>query len=227
MDQPLRAAFFDVDGTLTTSHVWQGLMSYFKTHRKREWTNRIFWWFHSPYFFLRRFGLITEGAFRKPWASHLAWYVRGYTIEQAMDIWDWIVEESLSKAWRTDTRVLLDKHRADGDLVILVSGGPVPLLKRIAQELGVDHVVGTVFEMQNGRFTGRSKEPICIDENKAKLALTYLGGNNFSVDLQESFAFADSSSDLPMLELVGHPVATYPDENLEKVAIERGWQIFP
>jgi HAD superfamily hydrolase (TIGR01490 family) len=227
MKQTYRAAFFDVDGTLTTSHVWHGMMSYFKTHRKRKWTNRFFWWFHSPYFLLRRLGLISEGVFRKPWAAHLAWYVRGYTSEQAKDLWDWIVEEYLSKVWRTDTRHLLDEHRAEGDLVVLVSGGPLPLLRRIAQELGVDHVVGTEFEIKNGRFTGRSKEPICIDENKAKLTRSYLEDNDLEIDMEASFAFADSASDLPLLKLVGHPVATYPNEGLEKVARERGWRLFP
>ena len=82
-------------------------------------------------------------------------------------------------------------------------------------------------EIKNGRFTGRSKEPICIDENKAKLTRSYLEDNDLEIDMEASFAFADSASDLPLLKLVGHPVATYPNEGLEKVARERGWRLFP
>jgi phosphoserine phosphatase len=47
------------------------------------------------------------------------------------------------------------------------------------------------------------------------------------VDLAESYAYADSTSDLHLLEMVGHPVATYPDDGLRPIALERGWQIFP
>jgi HAD superfamily hydrolase (TIGR01490 family) len=222
----LIAAFFDVDGTLTDTRVWEGLMQYFQAHGLRRWTHRAFWAYHTPYYLLRRKGLISEGAFRKPWASHLAWYVRGYTPQDAQGIWDWVVQEFISRHWQWATRSLLDQHREAGDLVVLVSGGPVPLLKRIAQEIGAAHVVGTEFELRDGRFSGRSLEPVCLDENKATLTKTYLQRNRLEVDLRASYAYADSISDLYLLEMVGHPVATYPDERLRQLALERGWKVF-
>lgn len=227
MNGHMKAAFFDVDGTLTTTRVWEGIMAYFRSRGLRRWTQRIFWSCHMPLYFLRRLGLISEGEFRKPWAAHLAWYVRGYTPLQAGEVWDWVVADFISSYWRADVRSRLDQHKQGGDLIVLVSGGPVPLLERMARELGAGHVIGTRFELQDGHFSGRSLEPVCLDENKAVLTKGYLREEGIEVDFQASWAYADSISDLHMLELVGHPVATYPDGELASVARDRGWPIFP
>ena len=223
----MRAAFFDVDGTLTDTRVWEGLMMYFRVYGLRRWTHRLFWAYHMPYYLLLKAHLISQGTFRRPWAAHLAWYLRGYTPQEAEAIWNWVVEEFLSHHWRMDARRLLDNHRAAGDLVMLVSAGPQPLLERIAREVGASHVVATAFELRNGRYTGRSLEPVCIDENKASMAKAYLERQEIEIDFQASFAYADAGSDLHLLELIGIPVAVYPDEELRLAAKERDWQIFP
>jgi phosphoserine phosphatase len=68
---------------------------------------------------------------------------------------------------------------------------------------------------------------VCLDENKAILTRAFLQRNGLEVDFQASYAYADSISDLHLLEIVGHPVATYADERLRAVAMERGWRVFP
>ncbi len=223
----MKAAFFDVDGTLTTTRVWEGLMAYFRVRGLRRWTHLAFWAYHMPIYLIRRLGFISEGDFRRPWAAHLAWYVRGYTPQWTEQIWDWVVEEFLVSYWRADVRSELNRHRQAGDLIVLVSGGPVPLLQRIADELDLHHVVGTRFELLNGHYSGRSLEPVCLDENKATLTKAYLFEEGIEVDYRCSYAYADSISDLQMLEMVGHPIATYPDDQLNLIAQERGWRIFP
>lgn len=223
----MRAAFFDVDGTLTDTRVWEGLMAYFKLRGLRRWTHRAFWAYHMPYYLLHKARLISQGTFRRPWAAHLAWYLRGYSPEETHPVWDWVVEDFLSQHWRMDVRRLLDGHRTAGDLVMLVSAGPLPLLERIAREVGASHVVATRFGLRDGRYTGRSLEPVCIDENKAALALAYLESHVVQVDIQASYAYADAISDLHLLEMVGNPVAVYPDEELREVALAQGWRVFP
>lgn len=223
----MRAAFFDVDGTLTTTRVWQGLMTYFQERGEKRFTHLAFWVCHMPFYALRKLKLISEGAFRSPWALHLAWYIRGYSVEQADQIWNWITRDYLTQLWRWDVRRELEEHQAAGDLVVLVSGGPVPLLRRIGEELGIHHVIGTRVEVRRGRYTGRGLPPACTDQFKASLTRAYLKENGFEIELGSSYAYADAVSDLPLLEMVGTPVVVYPFEELLEIARQRGWKRFP
>jgi HAD superfamily hydrolase (TIGR01490 family) len=223
----MQAAFFDIDGTLTTERTWKGIMSYFQLRGLRRGTQRAFLAAHYPLYYLRRLHLISEGAFRAPWAAHLAWYVRGYSVEESQEVWDWSVERFLSQFWRPDTRQILDQHRQAGNPVFLVSSGPLPLVERIARELGAQHAVGTRFEVKAGRYTGRALRPVVIDNFKASATQDYIRTKDLVIDLPASFAYADAISDLSLLEMVGHPVAVYPDSSLKAIALQRSWQIFP
>jgi HAD superfamily hydrolase (TIGR01490 family) len=227
VEQYMRAAFFDVDGTLTTTRVWQGIMNYFKHQGSRRFTHLVFLAYHYPLYFIYRLGLISESGFRAPWAAHLGWYFRGYTVAEGERIWDWIVEEFIIQNWRADILEKLHTHRNEDDLVMLVSGGPLPLLRRIAVELGVDHAVGTKFEIKAGKYTGGTAGPVCLEENKASLSKAYLTDNDYQIDFQSSYAYADSISDRSLLEMVGNPIAVYPFNELREFAKRRGWQLFP
>lgn len=202
-------------------------MAYFSRRGERRGVHALFLGLHYPLFIVRRLGLLNESSFRRRWASDLAWYFRGDSPSRAALVWDWVATEFLTPYWRNDSLALLQKHREAGDLVLLVSSGPDALIRRIAQHLGAEHGIGTRFEQANGRYTGRSQPPICIDAFKASLAKDYLKESGYEVDLAESYAYADSTSDLHLLEMAGHPVATYPDAGLRPIAIERGWRIFP
>jgi len=222
-----KAAFFDIDGTLTSDRTWKGIMDYFQKNKLQRGTMIFYMASHYPLYFLRRLGLISESVFRAPWSANMAWFFRGVSIEEAQVVWDYTVEEHLNNCWRRDTRAILEHHSHAGDLVMLVSSGPQPLVERIATELGVEHAIGTRFETFDGRYTGRSLKPFCIGSYKAILPLQYMREHELEVDLEASFAYGDSVSDLPLLELVGNPVAVYPDQNLQAIAQARGWQVFP
>lgn len=221
------AAFFDVDGTLTSQHAWQGIMNYFKEKNLRRWTHRAYMGFHMPLYFLRRMGLISESRFRAPWAANLAWFLRGYTEEQGSKIWDWTVTEFLNTSWREDTRTIFNNHLYRGDIVVLVSSGPLPFIQRIGQELKTEHAVGTKLDFKNGTYTGRSLPPVCIDKYKATLTKEYLQSNGINIDFETSYSYADSIADLQLLEMVGNPVAVHPDDALREEAHKRGWSIIP
>lgn len=222
----VRAAFFDVDGTLTSGRTWKGFMEYFRQNREKTGTYYLYLGYHYPLYFLKKAGLITEGGFRAPWAANMAWFVRGYSLEQAEKVWDYSVDY-LDRFWRSDTIRILNEHKDNGDLVMLVSSGPEPLLRKTAQKLGVDHFVGTKFEIMDNVFTGRSLKPTCIEEYKASMSRDYLVRNGFQVDYASSYSYADSIADLSMLEMVGNPTAVYADESLLELARQRGWKIYP
>jgi HAD superfamily hydrolase (TIGR01490 family) len=221
----MRAAFFDVDGTLTKSRVWNGLMDYFRVHRIRPMTDIIFGLYHYGLYGLHKLGVISQVAYREPWAEHLSWYFRGYSMEQAKEIWDWVIHERIAELWREDICLLLREHLAAGDKVFLVSGGPEGLLRQIGQEFGVDYVVGTKHEIVDGYYTGRAESVGCQGENKLKLAMKTIDELGLAIDFQNSFAYADSVGDIYLLRAVGNPVAVYPDAELRLEAERNEWKI--
>jgi HAD superfamily hydrolase (TIGR01490 family) len=223
----MRAAFFDIDGTLTSEHAWKGILYYFQQRRIRRGTQLVYLMVHYPLYYLRRWNLITEVAFRAPWSANLAWYLRGFTLQQADELWNWTIEVYLRKFWRMDTCALLDDHRNSGDLVVLVSSGPQPMVERVARELGAHHGIGTRFEIKDGYYTGRGLKPVCIDEHKALRSKELLESLDLDIDLNNSFAYADSVADLSLLKLVGHPTAVYPEPELRTIAENCGWNIYP
>jgi HAD superfamily hydrolase (TIGR01490 family) len=221
----MKAAFFDVDGTLTTERVWRGMLEYFRQRGLRRWTRNFFWAYHMPIYLLYKIGLVSQSAFRRPWAAHLPWFIRGYTVEQAQEVWDWVAQVYLKPFWRLDALDLITKHKAAGDLVVLVSAGLTPLEDAIARKVGADLAVGTQPEIREGRYTGGIASLVCLDDQKAELAKAELKARNLDVDFAASLAYADSGTDIHMLEMVGNPVAFHPDEELMPEAKKRGWKI--
>jgi HAD superfamily hydrolase (TIGR01490 family) len=221
----VKASFFDLDGTLTNSQWWRGYMAYFQRVGQKRLTQLAFLAVHYPQYLLNKVGLISAAQFRRPWASHLAWYLRGYDENEAEAIWRSVIEDFLSKHWREDSLEIMKQRRAEGDLIVLVSACMSPLLRRIGERLRVEHVVGTEVQTRGDRYTGRVAGQVCIADQKAKLSQLYLRQQGLSVDLEISESFADSTSDLSLLEMVGHPVAVHPDHKLREIAKERNWRI--
>jgi HAD superfamily hydrolase (TIGR01490 family) len=120
-------------------------------------------------------------------------------------------------------RAAVARHRAAGDVVAIVTGATSYVAKPLARELGIEHVVCTELEVENGRFTGRPIEPLCYGEGK--LALARRSGERLGFTLAESTFYSDSITDLPLLEAVGVPVVVNPDARLHRAARRRGWKI--
>ena len=74
------AAFFDVDGTLTTERVWRGVLEYYKRRNVRQWTYRAFWAYHMPLFILHKAHLLSQSAFRKPWCCWIGFRIAASNI---------------------------------------------------------------------------------------------------------------------------------------------------
>jgi HAD superfamily hydrolase (TIGR01490 family) len=178
-----------------------------------------------PLFILHKAHLLSQSSFRKPWAAHLMWFIRGDTEEDAQQVWDWTVKEYLGAFWRADGLDLIKQHKAKGDLIVFVSAGPTPLVQRVAKELGADLAVGTQPKLRDGRYTGGIAGEVCLDAQKATLARKALLDDKQDIDLAGSTAYADGATDVALLEMVGNPVAFHPDEQLLPIAKARGWKI--
>ncbi|MFD6071685.1 HAD family hydrolase [Amycolatopsis lurida] len=117
---------------------------------------------------------------------------------------------------------LISSHRADGHDVVVLSATGEEVVAPVAEMLGATRSVATRMQIVDGRYSGEV-DFYCYGENKAvaakQLAATY------GYDLAQCHAYTDSSTDIPLLEVVGRPHAVNPDRVLRKHATEQGWEI--
>jgi HAD superfamily hydrolase (TIGR01490 family) len=118
---------------------------------------------------------------------------------------------------------LVEYHKARGDVVAIVSGATKFVIRPLAEHLGVKHLMHTHLEVEDGRFTGRVIEPICFGEGKIYWLQQLI--ERQGIDLARSHFYTDSITDLPLLELVGHPEVVNPDPLLYREARRRRWPV--
>jgi HAD superfamily hydrolase (TIGR01490 family) len=117
---------------------------------------------------------------------------------------------------------LVEQHRARGERVYVVSAALQEIVDALAADLGLDGALGTVCEVEEGAYTGRSLRPL---HGEAKAAAVRELAARDGIDLGASTAYSDSHTDLPFLEVVGHPVAVNPDGALRAEAADRAWPV--
>ncbi|MFE0251242.1 HAD family hydrolase [Streptomyces sp. NPDC059010] len=166
-----------------------------------------------------------QAADGKPRADINRFYYRIYTGDSVAEIRaladDWFAERTASSRgfYIESTREALAAHRAAGATVVLVSGSFPPLLEPLAREVGADTVLCTRPLVADGRYTGKVGTPV-IGEGKRAAVLRELDSHP-AIDPRDCWAYGDHISDLPMLELVGHPVVVGDDEELRARLAER------
>ncbi|WP_119066934.1 HAD-IB family hydrolase [Rubrobacter indicoceani] len=211
------AAIFDVDGTLIDSNV----VSYFAWLKLRTLPKAVrpFWLAgflaKAPYYwgldkisrvhFNRTFYKNYRGWEKKRAAQLGAESFAGFTLDR-------VHPEALAQ---------LRRHKDAGHKVILLSGALDFILEPM-RDL-VDDVVSAKLREENGVYTGELAGMPVAGDARARMLASYARRND--IDLEKSYAYADSISDFPMLEAVGNPVAVNPDGRLEKAARERGWHV--
>ena len=116
---------------------------------------------------------------------------------------------------------LLRHHLAAGDFCVILSASPHELVEAVAVALGAHRAVGTRVDVADGVLTGRLDGPFCYGSGKLEALEREVG----HIDLAAATAYADSGSDLPLLERCGTPVAVNPDGELRRWAARAGWPI--
>ena len=219
------AALFDLDGTLYTGHIWQDLVNHHRaTRRHRFWVAAYLVRNMAP-LPLYRSGIMSRASFFHAWGETMGWLLRGWSLDEAQALFEQLTEEQIVPNLRPDVLQRLRQHQSTGHLVALVSGTFAPLLQTIARQIDVAHAIGTPLQVQDGKLTGRIVPPLCQGEGKPRRVQSYLANQGFEIDWQASFAYADRDTDLPLLALVRHPVATYPDQALLAHARAQGWTV--
>ncbi len=120
-------------------------------------------------------------------------------------------------------RELVESHRASGDTLLVITATNTFVTAPIAELFGIPHLIGTEPEMRDGRYTGRVAGTPSFREGKVTRLRHWLQDSGHSLD--GATFYSDSHNDLPLLEMVDHPVAVDPDEALRQRAEQAGWPV--
>jgi HAD superfamily hydrolase (TIGR01490 family) len=150
-------------------------------------------------------------------------FVAGRPVDELKVLTEEIFDELMAERIWSGTHALARMHLDAGQRVWLVTAAPVEVGIVIAQRLGLTGAIGTVAEIADGVYTGRLVGGLMHGPAKAE-AVTDLAAKQ-GLDLTRCSAYSDSINDLPMLSVVGHPVAVNPDSALRRAAREQGWEI--
>lgn len=148
--------------------------------------------------------------------------IEGVEVATLEALADEIIPRLLADVKR-EARGLIDLHADAGRDTFIVSASPVEIVARFASQIDMTGGLGTVAEVVDGIYTGELAQPFCYGEGKATAIQRIADERGY--DLSRSYAYTDSAGDLPMLEIVGHPVAVNPDRALESIAFHRGWPV--
>ncbi len=217
---PQAAAFFDVDNTMMRGasiyHFARGLAS------RGLFTTRDLLKFAVAQAAFRIRGNENPEHIARAKETTLA-FVAGLKVDDVVRLGEEIYDEVMADRVWAGTRALAQQHLDAGQRVWLVTATPVELARLIAQRLGLTGALGTVAETVDGVYTGRLVGDLLHGPAKAD-AVAALARRE-GLDLARCSAYSDSSNDLPMLRLVGHPVAVNPDGDLREHAKDHGWTI--
>ncbi|HVG58565.1 MAG TPA: HAD-IB family hydrolase [Hyalangium sp.] len=133
-------------------------------------------------------------------------------------------EEQVRPLYRPGALRALEEHRSAGDRLVLLTSSSGYLSELVSRDLRLDAILCNRFEVDaQGRHTGRPVGEVCFGLGKRTHAERF--ARDAGVPLSECAFYTDSYSDLPVLEVVGRPVAVHPDYRLRREAVRRGWPV--
>lgn len=216
LDARRAAAFFDVDGTLlkvNSARLWVEDARRRGELGRRDMLKALVWLLRY------KLALVELDAILEDVRS----YIQGMREDALRERADrWYVEE-VRQHLVPQVIEALRWHQAQGHAVVLLTAATPYLCAPLAEELGVEHVLCTRLEAEDGVLTGALERPICYGAGKVVLAERWAEAHD--VSLARSFFYTDSYTDLPMLKRVGTRVAVAPDPRLRRWARQEGVKI--
>lgn len=215
MERPI--ALFDLDNTLLggdSDYLWgqflaeQGIVD----AQWYETTNRQF---YEDY----RKGCLDITAFLEFALQPLSYF----PMEQLHAWREQFVREKIEPILLPAAQSLVESHRQQGDLLVIITATNAFVTEPIAGLFGIEHLIATEPEQQEGRYTGRFVGTPCFQHGKVQRLEAWLDRRRMTLD--NSCFYSDSRNDLPLLEKVRHPVAVDPDPELKRIANDRNWPI--
>ncbi|MDR3642177.1 MAG: HAD family phosphatase [Candidatus Doudnabacteria bacterium] len=218
MSKPVKLAIFDIDGTIFRSSLVIELShalvdaKIFPAAARKEISREYLAW------------LDRKGSYEAYIDKVVKIYVKHITGQRYTNVKrvaEKVIREQKDRVYRF-TRDLIGKLKSDGYILVAISGSPSYIVEKYAKAIGFNLFFGTELEIAAGKFTGKVKS---LDSafNKAKIVKDLAVKHNASLKL--SVAIGDTESDIPMLKLVGNPIAFNPNLGLAKYARKNHWSV--
>ena len=148
--------------------------------------------------------------------------VRGQRVDDIVALGDEFMQKLVNQVQPEMTEIL-QEQKDMGNARVIISASPTEIVSRLAKELGLEYGIGTTAASKAGVYTGMLDGPFCYREGKAEIMRTMAEEHGW--DLEACYAYSDSASDMPMMEVVGNPVAVNPEKELRETAEQGGWPI--
>ena len=133
------------------------------------------------------------------------------------------IESEIKPLMLPKATALIEGHRAKSHQVVVATSTNSFITRPIADAFGIADLLATEPEQGASGYTGAVSGEPCFGPGKANRVKQWLAQEKLSLD--DSWFYTDSINDLPLLELVAHPVAVNPDEALQARASRAGWPI--
>jgi HAD superfamily hydrolase (TIGR01490 family) len=208
-------AFFDFDGTVVSSNV---VDQYLWLVRRRLSIARLVKLFLQKDK-LKQADRQSRRLFNEMFYAHYRGLRQDWLIRQGRIL----SERYLGPKVYPKVRSLLERNLGEGFAPVLVTGSLDFSIAPLAESLGFTHVVANSLHFEDGVATGRIREPVIAGSQKVDAMLAVC--RDRGVAPSNCRAYSDDTSDLPMLEAVGHPVAANPKPDLLELARQRGWPV--
>lgn len=213
------AAFFDVDGTLfktnVIAHYLNLTIPYISPLRRWLLWGKIA--SQIPYYIL--LDLRDRQKFNRVFYRNY----RHFPIAELAKRSEVYLQTKLQYRIFSSAKKCIAKHKEREHLIVLVTGSLNCIIIPLAKLIDADAIIATKLQIEGDTCTGEIAEPTPIGEEKARRI--NLLASELSLDLENSHAYGDSVSDLPMLMTVGNPVVINPDRQFKKIARQKQWSI--
>lgn len=146
----------------------------------------------------------------------------GWDVEQVKSIVGETLHDIVNPLVFAEAAELIADHKLCGRDVVVVSASGEEIVAPIARALGATHAMATRMVVEDGKYTGEIAF-YCYGEGKVAAIRELAAREGYA--LEHCYAYSDSSTDLPMLQAVGHPAVVNPDRALRKEAVARGWPV--
>lgn len=218
----VKVAIFDFDGTIYKYETYSLMIAYVKEHPVHKERYKSFYYSIVPPYVGYKMKVYPEEKMKASLTQKFLNIFHGKTIGET----ERFFQELAGKMTDDFHPLVLEKmyeHHERNDLIMVVSGAFTPLLKAALKELPVDYIIGTEIPTNNNYVDATTPIDHVQSERKSELILETL--KDKVVDWKNSYAYGDSSADLPVLEMVGNPIAVCPEVKLQMLANNHDWTV--